>query len=569
MSLDPTLKVGKVEPAEPLHPHDSRKPSYQGERNDLPASEKLQGIRPESGEPTNLKAETSHRWTVFKHEVGEFFNRIFNSELFSRIAGIFRSCLSSESIPPSPLAPSIDELPKPKFERRNTVFDDGAELDQPEQGRTEFLGEEKFSMIGEGEISLTQSPPTLPPPIETPVLLETPVLPAADMEKLPEEDEWERLLEEITRINDEVLKEVEEVAYTPEDSFLAASASPLVLNSKLTSSSSVSLSDSESAQEAEPLHSVIPPWGAVGIANRSNACYRISTLQALSVFEPFRQKLFAEIAQLPNEKNDQFEKRKLVIKALQTLISWKGAVEGTPDDTHLLMEADEHFRNLLFQRKISPEFQGDMNRQQDAAAFTHTLLNDLLGLELKEQITRIGRDRGQLYRRENPMATISPIVKIELGVKGESLEELIAKTFAPKLENLDGKNPWMPEDGVTIPRYESETKLAGEPPEILVLQLERYKFDGKNTTKDTSAVTLPKNGEIDLHEIYRSKEPIKYRLRSFVCHFGSTVRSGHYIAYVLEGEQWYRCDDSRVEKVSPRQVYDAQQIAYLYFFERK
>jgi ubiquitin carboxyl-terminal hydrolase 22/27/51 len=48
-----------------------------------------------------------------------------------------------------------------------------------------------------------------------------------------------------------------------------------------------------------------------------------------------------------------------------------------------------------------------------------------------------------------------------------------------------------------------------------------------------------------------------YELFCVICHTGR-MDSGHYIAYVRQRNQWYKCDDATITKVSLRTVLDSK-----------
>lgn len=60
--------------------------------------------------------------------------------------------------------------------------------------------------------------------------------------------------------------------------------------------------------------------------------------------------------------------------------------------------------------------------------------------------------------------------------------------------------------------------------------------------------------------------PSKYSLYAVVVHYGSSVMSGHYVAFVKVRGCWYLCDDDRIEKVPVNVV--LSQSAYLLFYQR-
>lgn len=50
----------------------------------------------------------------------------------------------------------------------------------------------------------------------------------------------------------------------------------------------------------------------------------------------------------------------------------------------------------------------------------------------------------------------------------------------------------------------------------------------------------------------REQSVREYRLFGMIVHDGSTVNSGHYLAYVRVEGSWYRCSDEEVKGVSWR-----------------
>ncbi|KAF9887565.1 hypothetical protein FE257_009777 [Aspergillus nanangensis] len=66
--------------------------------------------------------------------------------------------------------------------------------------------------------------------------------------------------------------------------------------------------------------------------------------------------------------------------------------------------------------------------------------------------------------------------------------------------------------------------------------------------------------------------PARYQLRSIVCHKGSSVHAGHYVAFVRKassgenGMSWVMFNDEKVVKVDD--IQDMKKFAYLYFFSR-
>ncbi|PYI31436.1 ubiquitinyl hydrolase [Aspergillus indologenus CBS 114.80] len=81
------------------------------------------------------------------------------------------------------------------------------------------------------------------------------------------------------------------------------------------------------------------------------------------------------------------------------------------------------------------------------------------------------------------------------------------------------------------------------------------------------ATESPSNGAVGF-----DTTPALYRLHSIVCHKGSSVHAGHYVAVVRktlpgeEGPSWIMCNDEKVVQVDD--VQELKKSAYLYFFSR-
>ncbi|KAI8071731.1 hypothetical protein BC940DRAFT_293572 [Gongronella butleri] len=124
---------------------------------------------------------------------------------------------------------------------------------------------------------------------------------------------------------------------------------------------------------------------------------------------------------------------------------------------------------------------------------------------------------------------------------------------------------------------------------LLPIVLKRYKLQGSLYTKDNRRVQIP--ATIPFHRFVnqnthaaclqcRADMDYLLRLRSVVCHHGTSPHAGHYTAYaksytdpsVNDDQDWYKLDDmhlaQRVSKVTESQVLDdAAQTGYLFFYE--
>lgn len=560
---------------------------------------KMKELRPEREDSSRFTFNLSHKWTVLKEGAGNLFNRIFNSRVVLAIKNLFMSVLFKNTETPVPSKferPPLERknakifdpetLPQtsipstplstehPKFERRNTVFSEALELDLPERQDEESPVSETAEVSRDQLISdlrkdlkdiedlidnkthtsLNQSESTELPQDSNPIEEET--VSTESLEPQPESLETEK--------SDGDASDFESEYFTDEgDSWEEAGSDSWEVANSDSFVYDESLFDAVSLQHPDPLH--VHPGQPVGIPNSGNACYRNSIVQALTIMEPFMARLAMEPAMRADEEPNKFFLRSEVISAFKNLLEKK----NTEQDATLIEYAEQYFGDTLFENGISTEFDAsERPNQQDAAAFAHILLSDLLGLELKEQISRSGKVGKATYSKEYPEDVRSPVVKIEIN-GARDLQTLIDITFHKKIENQDKNNPWDYSEDVFIEDYESQTKIVGEAPEIFALQLERYKVENGAVKKVETKIALPKNGVIDLAKAYQSDRPLEYTLKSFVFHDGKTASSGHYFAFVLHEGVWYVCDDSVVKPVSPREAEKYKKVGYIYFFEKK
>ena len=86
-------------------------------------------------------------------------------------------------------------------------------------------------------------------------------------------------------------------------------------------------------------------------------------------------------------------------------------------------------------------------------------------------------------------------------------------------------------------------------PNILIIPLLRFTFskDSKFTGKILNRVLIPE--ELDYWD-YEGNQIIKYRLKAFTMHTGSSAKYGHYYSIVRYHDKWYECNDRAVNEVS-------------------
>lgn len=112
-----------------------------------------------------------------------------------------------------------------------------------------------------------------------------------------------------------------------------------------------------------------------------------------------------------------------------------------------------------------------------------------------------------------------------------------------------------------------ETISFDRPPEDLFVSLRRFEVNDGNLLKVSRSVKLP--FKLKLSERFTSNhKSMEYQLSSFICHLGSRIDSGHYIAYILRGSQWYECDDSKIREISATRAENMAKKGYLFHFAK-
>ena len=105
-------------------------------------------------------------------------------------------------------------------------------------------------------------------------------------------------------------------------------------------------------------------------------------------------------------------------------------------------------------------------------------------------------------------------------------------------------------------------------PEILVVQLKRFRYDSLWSSKIRTTVRFPETN-FDISSFVRGSKPGShlYNLIGFVSHSGG-LSGGHYIAYArhLARGQWFRYDDSTVTPVDSQQALSNE--AYIIFYQK-
>ena len=169
--------------------------------------------------------------------------------------------------------------------------------------------------------------------------------------------------------------------------------------------------------------------------------------------------------------------------------------------------------------------------------------------------------------------TFEPFLDISLDIRrhNDKLEDALARFTQD--ETLRGNNKWLCGGcGQKVVAHKGFAIKA--PPSALVVHLKRF-LPGRKSSKINSFVEFP--ATLDLFQFLseksrrREEEGLRdcvYELTGVLVHAGSSMNSGHYMAYVRASNGvWNLMDDSSVSQVGARQV--LRQRAYMLFYVKK
>ncbi|KAA8497844.1 Ubiquitin carboxyl-terminal hydrolase 23 [Porphyridium purpureum] len=214
-----------------------------------------------------------------------------------------------------------------------------------------------------------------------------------------------------------------------------------------------------------------------------------------------------------------------------------------------------------------------LSLSREFTSFVHSIFGGCLQNEVRCESC------GHVSMTTQPFLDLS----LEVGPRTTSVQQSLELFF--KAERLDGSNKYRCSSCKKL--VVATKRLAvRRAPNVLSLHLKRFDGARKNNRyieyghvvslergmPPEYAVAL-RNGKIISRQngkhgnVDDANVCLKYRLSGVVVHDGSSVHSGHYFAYVKEGNgKWFLKDDSRSQQVSDNAA--LKQRAYLLFFVR-
>ncbi|XP_072987788.1 ubiquitin carboxyl-terminal hydrolase 21-like isoform X1 [Typha latifolia] len=305
------------------------------------------------------------------------------------------------------------------------------------------------------------------------------------------------------------------------------------------------------------------------LENLGNTCFLNVILQCITHTVPLVQKLRSSNHAIPCSGDEEFCTFCALRDHVNEAINKSGSVL-----------IPERFRDNL--RKISPDF--EPGQQEDAHEFLRCLLNSLHNCSLDpisnnqlfylEQDSIVkqvfgGRLRSQLRCVEcgHCSDTYEPFLDLSLEIDDIDTVDDALMSFT-KVEKIDDPETKFTCDGCQSQVLMEKQLKLDKAPDVLALQLKRFKNDGVSIYKIYKPVEYP--SELDLKPFLSSPHeevPLNYDLYGVVEHRGS-FNFGHYVCVIRSSAtEWHQLNDRQVASISKNNALNQQ--AYILFYIKR
>lgn len=202
-----------------------------------------------------------------------------------------------------------------------------------------------------------------------------------------------------------------------------------------------------------------------------------------------------------------------------------------------------------------------LNEEQDSSVLLELLML-WIGVANPFEITRTFSLVNEEIKESYPVGILQ--VPIQEGMDVQNLLQDLFNT----------KNVNDPENAINIKgTYQSQwnetVRIGAEPPQQIPLQFKRFRNDG---TKIRDRLNLPHDHILDLSLGFERNEaalPARYKVTGAIQHVGDSIAKGHYVAFTLKDEQWYRTSDDDVTLVNATDIDRMLAYSYILFLEKE
>ncbi|KAL1518031.1 hypothetical protein ABEB36_001717 [Hypothenemus hampei] len=291
----------------------------------------------------------------------------------------------------------------------------------------------------------------------------------------------------------------------------------------------------------------------VGLYNLGNTCYMNSVLQALFMIKPFRNKMLSHTkAVMPA----LFSK----LQALFALLQHSNKSSLSPRDILALLRPNGF---LMGHQHDSSEFLWyllDTLHEQEKSVCDQestTVVQECFGGKTMT-ISHCG-ECGTKSEKEDNFRELQ--LSIPHCADTQSVQQLL--NYFLQSEKLYGDNQYRCDVCDRLTDGERITKIVSLP-KHLVLTLKHFRYDQKSQTRTKLLQEVHLDNRICLEETY-------YDLYAAVVHHGSSVDSGHYYTFAKDSSQWYKFNDSSVNKSSEDSLHQLKppESPYILFYSKE
>ena len=291
----------------------------------------------------------------------------------------------------------------------------------------------------------------------------------------------------------------------------------------------------------------IPKYGGgyiqnpIGIVNPHNTCYLNSMLQLIVNNNKFIDILFM----LDNKNVD--ERSKNAISEIRTFynnykrsttVMYTNNLEYAVNNYGMKYKVQNdptEFFALIFATSISNHFL-DNDKHTDSSGFSYDLFYHTIGATL--QSSDWCKKNNVVYQISDKWETLL-IMDVELETSKDNIK---ISSLIDKFQKEEKQDQQLEscEGGMHV-KMKKTLYFNGD---IACVSLKRYRFSmgDQNPTKIQDAITIEE--QLILQNIHN--KGVYYNLYGIICHKGETPNSGHYVAYLKKNNEWYYCDDMKV-----------------------